>query len=198
MTNQEQTNEFPVYFGLNWGDDPLPRPCDSIHAVTQVIRAMNDLLLNYRDPNDLGENSSGDVRMGISFVFEACSMQLEAAAEAIELQKNNHDEVADNSYPRLGEGNKPTEEQREPLSWSLWQSPAQWAAMFLADFPTTTQGVQCMAERQNWRGNSDHARKRQGRGGGWEYHISALPPEAQAEFHALDAKRRIYDHKITG
>ncbi|MDR2172651.1 MAG: Mu transposase C-terminal domain-containing protein [Burkholderiales bacterium] len=50
------------------------------------------------------------------------------------------------------------------------------AEMKLPGMPTSKTNVLAMAERENW-----PRQKRSGRGGGWEYPVSALPSEAQAE-----------------
>jgi transposase InsO family protein len=47
----------------------------------------------------------------------------------------------------------------------------------LPGLPGTVQGLNGLAEVGGWRGTS-LARKRSGRGGGWEYHYSLLPAEA--------------------
>lgn len=64
-----------------------------------------------------------------------------------------------------------------------WHSAVELAALALPSMPTTRQGVEAMAEagewaREAWRGTT--WRPRAGRGGGVEYHVSALPFAAQA------------------
>lgn len=61
----------------------------------------------------------------------------------------------------------------------VWWTTAELAASGLPDVPPTRQGVDAMAERQHWRAHPDHARRRSGRGGGWEYSWQLLPPRAQ-------------------
>lgn len=56
-----------------------------------------------------------------------------------------------------------------------WRSPAEWAALGLPGIPTTVQGFRKAA--RDWA----PSRPRQGRGGGIEYHVTALPMEARAE-----------------
>lgn len=74
MTNT--TQNFPVYFG--YFGNPAEKPHEGVAGVQSVIRAVNDLLYNYKDPNNLGEDPDSDVRAGIHHILEACAMQLEA------------------------------------------------------------------------------------------------------------------------
>ncbi len=64
-----------------------------------------------------------------------------------------------------------------------WFSPAQIAAMGLPALPHTARGIQHRAKREHWKG-----RKRAGQGGGFEYPVSVLPREAQAEISNRDAR----------
>jgi len=64
-----------------------------------------------------------------------------------------------------------------------WHSAAELAALALPSMPATRQGVEAMAEsgqwlREEWRNTA--WRPRAGRGGGVEFHVSALPFPAQA------------------
>ncbi|MFG1466868.1 DNA-binding protein, partial [Xanthobacter sp. DSM 24535] len=68
-----------------------------------------------------------------------------------------------------------------------WWTPAELAVSQLPDIPTTRIGINLMADRGNWR-NPDHEypanpkghwRRREGRGGGYEYHYSCLPLRAR-------------------
>lgn len=103
----DQSTRFPVYFGYS---DAAKYPEESISGVRQVILAMSDLLYNYRDPNDLGENPDGDTRSGIRFIFEACAMQLEAAVRGIADQKSEAETLrtipGDFSFDRLDPADK--------------------------------------------------------------------------------------------
>src|SRR5690606_3550402 len=54
------------------------------------------------------------------------------------------------------------------------------AAAGLPDLPTTRQGVELLAKRLDWRAHPELARRRTGRGGGWEYNWRLLPARAQA------------------
>ena len=62
-----------------------------------------------------------------------------------------------------------------------WWSAAEIAEAGLPVLPDTRQGVDHQAKRDGWRGHPDRARKRQGRGGGWEYHWRLFPIEAQRQ-----------------
>lgn len=63
-----------------------------------------------------------------------------------------------------------------------WFSAKELAG--LPGMPVTVSGVIRVAKRENWR-----SRKRQGRGGGREYHLNSLPPETQSHLGA----RRLMD-----
>ncbi|MCA8880365.1 MAG: Mu transposase C-terminal domain-containing protein [Rhodobacteraceae bacterium] len=68
----------------------------------------------------------------------------------------------------------------------LWWTADEIAAEALPDLPATKRGVNMVGERANWRGQAGRARRRAGRGGGWEYHWTLFPVRAQ---QALVAKR---------
>lgn len=65
---------------------------------------------------------------------------------------------------------------------SDWLTAADLAALRLPKLPVSERGIQLAAKRDNWA----PSRKRAGRGGGQEYHISSLPEPARV---ALAAKR---------
>ncbi|TAG18114.1 MAG: hypothetical protein EAZ40_11615, partial [Rhodobacterales bacterium] len=50
-----------------------------------------------------------------------------------------------------------------------WWTPDQIAESGLPDLPTTKRGVNAKAETENWRAAPKFARRRAGKGGGWEY-----------------------------
>lgn len=52
----------------------------------------------------------------------------------------------------------------------------------LPGLPGTVQNINARGKRENWQ-----RRKRQGRGGGWEYHIDSLPGETQAHIKRQSA-----------
>lgn len=60
-----------------------------------------------------------------------------------------------------------------------WWTPAQIADSGLPDLPRTRQGVDALADRLNWRGAPKFARRRSGKGGGWEYSWKLFPNAAQ-------------------
>ncbi|MGS4945171.1 transposase domain-containing protein [Meridianimarinicoccus sp. RP-17] len=60
-----------------------------------------------------------------------------------------------------------------------WWTAAEIAAAALPDMPTTKRNVNAMADRFAWRAQRGFARRRTGRGGGWEYHWSLFPQRAQ-------------------
>jgi transposase InsO family protein len=72
------------------------------------------------------------------------------------------------------------------LATTLWWSAAELAAADLPGLPSTERGVQLRAKSAAWAAvlasdGAPLARKRAGRGGGVEYHISLLPVEARVE-----------------
>jgi putative transposase len=60
-----------------------------------------------------------------------------------------------------------------------WWTPAQIAESGLPDLPATQRGVTAMADRLNWRAATKFARRRAGKGGGWEYSWKLFPNAAQ-------------------
>lgn len=60
-----------------------------------------------------------------------------------------------------------------------WWTPEQIAESGLPDLPATKRGVNALAERLNWRGATKFARRRSGKGGGWEYSWKLFPNSAQ-------------------
>lgn len=176
----------------------MPAPTDSIYYATQVIRAMNDLLGEYRDPNNLGEKPDGDTRSGIRFIFEAAAMQLDHARTQIEVT-NNEWETHGDVYPRFEPGPEELDLQVEAshqLSWNDWQSPSQWAAHGLKGLPTTRQGLTLWIRNDAIHKNPSIKRPRKKSGGGWEYHFSVFPTEAQKDFHRRkDFMKQAYNHQ---
>lgn len=72
-----------------------------------------------------------------------------------------------------------------------WWNSTELAGSGLPDVPETRQGVDDMARRENWRAHPQFARRRAGRGGGWEYHWKLLPLRAQTAL----LKAAAADHK---
>ena len=62
-----------------------------------------------------------------------------------------------------------------------WFTAQEIADAALPDLPNSQQGADALAKKQDWRGNPDFARRRSGRGGGWEYHWRLFPARAQRE-----------------
>ena len=60
-----------------------------------------------------------------------------------------------------------------------WWTAEEIAAAALPDLPATRQGVDAVIKRSGWRGNPAFARRRDGRGGGWEYSWRLFPSRAQ-------------------
>lgn len=76
-----------------------------------------------------------------------------------------------------------------------WFSPAEIAELKLPGTPGTKMGVNALADRNGWRdavtvNNDPLARKRKGRGGGWEYHWSLLPIPAQTALQKREIARK--------
>lgn len=78
---------------------------------------------------------------------------------------------------------------------SDWLSTAELAALALPGLPATQRGWNEYAEREGWIERSAaavasggkkaaKARQRKARGGGFEYHVSLLPPEVLALYAA--------------
>lgn len=65
-------------------------------------------------------------------------------------------------------------EPRQP-----WWTSDEIAAAKLPDMPGTKQGANQMADRLDWRSYPNVARRRTGRGGGWEYHWTLFSYAAQ-------------------
>ena len=68
-----------------------------------------------------------------------------------------------------------------------WFTAKELADAKLPGMPATRAGIEKVGERQGWRASA-HVRKRAGRGGGFEYHISLLPNAAQARLHVAHAE----------
>ncbi|KAF0674384.1 DNA-binding protein, partial [Profundibacterium mesophilum] len=66
-----------------------------------------------------------------------------------------------------------------PHPSQIWWSAAELAEAAMPDMPATKRGVNVLIERGGWKAQSAHARKRAGRGGGWEFHWQLLPLRAR-------------------
>lgn len=65
-----------------------------------------------------------------------------------------------------------------------WWTTDQIAAAGLPDMPATRQGVDAIAIRDKWRSHPSYARRRSGKGGGWEYSWALFPSRAQRKLLA--------------
>lgn len=74
--------------------------------------------------------------------------------------------------------------QNEPEK--KWFTAGELAAADLPDLPGSVRGINLMAERERWHSIEGGARRRAGRGGGWQYHFSVLP---------LAARKRLLDRE---
>ncbi|WP_333827743.1 transposase domain-containing protein [Pararhodobacter sp.] len=61
----------------------------------------------------------------------------------------------------------------------IWWTANELAEARFPDMPSTRQNIERWISRVNLRANPSLARRRSGRGGGWEYHWSALPLAAR-------------------
>lgn len=68
-----------------------------------------------------------------------------------------------------------------------WWTADEIAAAALPDMPATRQGVDSLMKRQQWRANPALARRRGGKGGGWEYSWQLLSDRARRKFLAQAA-----------
>jgi len=60
-----------------------------------------------------------------------------------------------------------------------WWTAEEIAAAELPDMPATKRGTNLLADRLAWQAQSDLARRRAGKGGGWEYSWKLFPARAQ-------------------
>jgi putative transposase len=60
-----------------------------------------------------------------------------------------------------------------------WWTAEEVACAGLPDLPSTRQAIEAIIKRLNWRGNPAFARRRAGKGGGWEYNWRLFPSRAQ-------------------
>lgn len=61
----------------------------------------------------------------------------------------------------------------------IWWTAKEIAAAQLPGLPSSQQGVEKRVKADDWRTDVEHARRRKGRGGGWEYHWKKFPLEAR-------------------
>jgi hypothetical protein len=77
-----------------------------------------------------------------------------------------------------------------------WWSAAELAAAKLPGLPSTQNGINRLAARQDWARAEDLqgrvlARYRRGKGGGWVYHVDLLPQPARAAIEARAARAAV-------
>lgn len=70
-----------------------------------------------------------------------------------------------------------------------WWTPTQIAEARLPDLPHTQRGVKGYIDRMNWQGHAAFARRRKGRGGGWEFSWKLFPSRAQQKLLAEASTR---------
>lgn len=63
----------------------------------------------------------------------------------------------------------------------LWWTADELAEAGLPDLPGTKRSVNRLADRRGWKSVPGCARRKPGKGGGWEYHWSVLPQAAQRQ-----------------
>jgi putative transposase len=60
-----------------------------------------------------------------------------------------------------------------------WWTASEIAEARLPVLPNTQRGVDFLGKKNGWRKHPNLARRREGRGGGWEYHWHLFPLEAR-------------------
>ena len=65
-----------------------------------------------------------------------------------------------------------------------WWTADEIAAACLPDMPTSKRNVNATAERLDWRAQPGMARRRAGKGGGWEYNWALFPERARRKLLA--------------
>lgn len=70
-----------------------------------------------------------------------------------------------------------------------WYSAGEIVEARSPDLPGTIQAFNRLADAKGWRADPARARRVGGRGGGWEYHLSILPPAAQARLTLMHAQK---------
>ncbi|MEO1472780.1 MAG: transposase domain-containing protein [Pseudomonadota bacterium] len=71
-----------------------------------------------------------------------------------------------------------------------WWSISEIAEARLPGFPTTVRNIQNKATTEHWQSDPERARRRAGRGGGWEYHRDLFPAAAQSALIRSDEVAR--------
>lgn len=74
-----------------------------------------------------------------------------------------------------------------PQPHKEWWTASEIASATLPDLPNSRQGIDAHAKRHAWAADAALARRRQGRGGGWEYHWRLFPTRAQRDLMTRSA-----------
>ena len=77
----------------------------------------------------------------------------------------------------------------------LWWTAQELAEAALPDMPNTRQGLDAHVKKGGWRGHPQFARRRTGRGGGWEYFWKLLPSRAQVALLRADDAAPVADQR---
>ena len=72
-----------------------------------------------------------------------------------------------------------------PISQEWWTA-AELAEAALPDLPASARRINILATECGWRECAGRARRRAGKGGGWEYHYSLLPSRAQLRLLSME------------
>lgn len=78
-----------------------------------------------------------------------------------------------------------------------WWTAEEIALAGLPDMPATRQGIDAVIKRAQWRANADLARRREGRGGGWEYSWKLFSERARAKLLVVMAPKSAPDTKMS-
>lgn len=79
----------------------------------------------------------------------------------------------------------------------LWWTAEEIAGAALPDMPASRQGVEAMMKRLDWRGNPELARRRDGKGGGWEYSWQLFPMRAQRKLLSAAAPAAVQPEPLS-
>lgn len=75
----------------------------------------------------------------------------------------------------------------------LWWSPEELADARLPGMPGSKRGINRKAEVEGWQNHPVLARRKKGRGAGWQYHWELLPIEVRSALLLQDAEQSTYD-----
>lgn len=153
-------------------------PQDALDNAAIVIETMGTLLSSLDQHSDVLGNY--DTRDGVDMILKAAAAQVKLATYHI--NRKLDDLEPRETYPRFRPA-EPNPLRGKPVNlepgWDdhLWHSLAAWCDMGLPEMPETRQGCEWRAKNESWT-----SRPREGRGGGYEYHVTCLPQAAQDEF----------------